>query len=67
MLKIVRSVFENGLDYVLENDVELYDMDWNGEIYCNGFKDDRDTDLRYKPIYKENAKDDFELLGFEEI
>ena len=36
MLKILKAVNKNGIDYILENGVELYEMDWNGEVYGHG-------------------------------
>lgn len=38
MLKIEKNINSNGLDYILENGIELYEMDWNGELYENGMK-----------------------------
>lgn len=41
MLKIEKNINSNGLDYILENGIELYEMDWNGELYENGMKNRR--------------------------
>ena len=62
MLKIKNSSYVYRRDYVLENGVELYDIDWNGEIYTNGFYNGKDTNKRYIPIYDK----DYEIIGFEE-
>lgn len=50
----VKNELENMVDYVLENGVELYDTDWNGEIYRNGYlrKEEKNTNCTYKPIFK---------------
>lgn len=39
-------------DYELEDGTLLFDVDWNGEIYRNGLKDEKDTNLEYKPVYR---------------
>ena len=56
-------------DYELENGVLLFSKDWNGEIYGNGFDKENkiETNKEYKPIYKEIAKEEFEIIGFEEL
>lgn len=70
MLKILERNVQNGfgfnIDYILENDVELYIGDWNGEKYTNGFKDEKNTNRCYKPVYVLNGED-YEIIGFEEI
>ncbi len=43
------------IDYVLEDDTELYDSNWNGEIYTNGSKEGKDTNKTYKPVYRFEA------------
>lgn len=42
------------VDYELENGVLLYSIDWNGELYGNGFNPDNkeNTNCEYKPVYK---------------
>lgn len=57
------------VDYKLENGVLLYDMDWNGERYNEGFDPRlvRNTGMAYLPIYVEVAEDEFEIVGFEEM
>jgi hypothetical protein len=77
MLKIkernVKNSIGHEVDYILENGVELYSIDWNGEIYSQGYlrKDKfqlgENLNYSYRPVYKEIGEDEFELLGFEEI
>lgn len=69
-------------DYELEDGTLLFEMDWNGEIYGNGWKDGKDTNCEYRPIYRfelenidinslEENSDEWlkaiEIVGFEEI
>lgn len=69
-------------DYELEDGTLLFEEDWNGEIYGNGWKNEKDTNKEYKPVYrfqvdnidlnnlKENSDEwlyKSEILGFEEI
>lgn len=80
MLKIKEKNVKNA-DYELEDGTLLFEMDWNTEIYRNGFKDGKDTNCEYKPIYRfqieninldsleENSEDWYkatEIIGFEE-
>lgn len=68
MVKIdLKAKYESGVDYTLENGTKLYLMDWNGEIYTNGFNNGSHTYLGYRPVYKEISEDEFEIIGFEEI
>lgn len=55
-------------DYELENGVLLFEEDWNGELYRNGFdpKAEKDTNRYYRAIYEEVEPDEFEIIGFEE-
>lgn len=41
-------------DYELENGILLFDEDWNGEIYGNGYdpKNECETNTEYIPIYR---------------
>lgn len=57
MLLIKNENFErvgHKVDYELENGVLLYEIDWNGEIYRNGFDpiNEKDTNKSYKPVYR---------------
>ena len=63
-MKRVNEIVEKKykVDYVLEDGTELYETDWNGEIYGNGWKDGKDTNITYKPVY--NHED--EIIGFED-
>ena len=56
------------VDYELENGILLYDTDWNGEIYTEGFDPvtEKNNSRSYKPVYKEIEEDQFEIIGFEE-
>lgn len=69
-------------DYELEDGTLLFEEDWNGEIYRNGWKNEKDTNKEYKPVYRfqvdnidlnnleENSDEwlyESEILGFEEI
>ena len=69
-------------DFELEDGTLLFEQDWNGEIYINGLKDEKDTNCEYRPVYKfqidninlddleENSdawNDANEIVGFEEI
>ena len=82
MLLIKEKNINNSIDYVLEDGTELYKIDWNGEIYLNGFKDGKDTNCTYKPVYRfqsenidlnaleENSKEydeASEIIGFEQF
>lgn len=51
MLKIKELKFKNGIDYILEDETELYLIDWNGEKYTNGYKNHKDTDISYRPFF----------------
>lgn len=68
-------------DYELEDGTLLFNEDWNGEIYRNGWKNNKDTNNIYKPVYRfelENINIDkleensdawlkaVEIVGFEE-
>lgn len=55
-------------DYELENGILLFDSDWNGEIYREGFdpKTKKNNGRYYRPVYKEVDEDEFEIIGFEE-
>ena len=33
----IKNELGHEIDYVLENGVELYSQDWNGEIYAKGY------------------------------
>lgn len=39
-------------DYELEDGTLLFEQDWNGELYRNGWKDEKDTNYEYVPVYK---------------
>lgn len=57
MLLIKRSNFErmnNIVDYELENGILLYEMDWNTEVYTNGYdpEEEKETNVSYKPVYR---------------
>ena len=82
MLLIKEKNVSNSINYVLEDGTELYEVDWNGEIYSNGFKDGKDTNCTYKPVYRfqvenidldtleENSKEydeASEIIGFEQF
>ena len=69
-------------DYELEDGTLLFNEDWNGEVYRNGWKDNKDTNCQYRPVYKfeldninldeleENSDawdEAVEIVGFEEI
>ena len=76
-VKYVNSI----ADYELEDGTLLFEEDWNGEIYRNGWKDEKDTNKEYKPVYRfqldnvdlnnleENSDEwnyESEIVGFEE-
>ena len=57
MLKILKAVNKNGIDYILENGIELYEMDWNGEVYGHGVVNHKNVNHKnneyiYKPVYR---------------
>ena len=69
-------------DYELEDGTLLFNEDWNGEVYRNGWKDNKDTNCQYRPVYKfeldninldeleENSDawdEAVEIVGFEEV
>lgn len=39
-------------DYELEDGTLLFEQDWNGELYRNGWKDEKDTNYEYVPVYR---------------
>lgn len=68
-------------DYELEDGTLLFEEDWNGELYRNGLKNEKDTNKEYKPVYRfqldnvdlnnleENSDEwnyESEIVGFEE-
>lgn len=85
MLKIKnRSVkhISSHADYELEDGTLLFEQDWNGEIYGNGLKNEKDTNKEYRPVYRfevdnvdidtlEENSDEWnsamEIVGFEEM
>lgn len=74
--KCVPHQLGDRIDYILENDVGLYSIDWNGEKYINGFNIEKNkiTNKTYTPIRKfevenidisdieENSEEWFELM-----
>lgn len=57
MLLIKKTNFErlnHFVDYELENGILLYDIDWNTEIYINGYdpNTEKNTGKCYKPVYR---------------
>ena len=58
MLLIKEKSSKNNIDYVLENGVELYTMDWNGEIYRNGYlrAKNKNTNCTYRPVFRYNLE-----------
>ena len=57
MLKIIDKhvkYVSSYADYKLENGVLLFGEDWNGEIYGNGFDEEKEkiTGFEYKPVYR---------------
>ena len=69
-------------DFELEDGTLLFAQDWNGELYRNGWREGKDTNCEYKPVYKfeidninlddlEENSDDWnkamESIGFEEM
>lgn len=69
-------------DFELEDGTLLFETDWNGELYRNGWKNDKDTNFEYKPVHKfeidninldnleENSdawNEAMEIVGFEEV
>lgn len=67
IIKIIRRYDEK---YLLENEIELKDKDYNGEIYTNGYniKNGIETHRCYKAVevYNDIIKQ-YEIIGFEEI
>ena len=53
-------------DYELEDGTLLFEEDWNGEIYRNGWKDEKDTNKEYKPVYRFQL-DNVDLNNLEEL
>lgn len=39
-------------DYELEDGTLLFEQDWNGELYRNGWKDEKNTNYEYVPVYR---------------
>lgn len=69
-------------DFKLEDGTLLFEQDWNGEVYGNGFKNEKNTNKEYRAIYKfevdnidisslEENSDEWnsamEIVGFEEM
>ncbi len=50
--------------FILENGIELYKIDWNGEVYRYGWDSVHECTTRYeyRPVYN----DADEIIGFEE-
>ena len=72
MFEIIETRYTDGLDYIIKNKnliIFLYNMDWNGKIYCKGYYHDggERKGYSYKPIYKQTSEGAFELVGFEAI
>lgn len=76
MLKIISSdlLNNNNPDFVLENQISLYDKDWDKNKYLNGFDAQGNaTGKEYYPVYSSNNEDtednyiEYDLIGFMEI
>lgn len=54
MLLIKRSFINREIDYELENGIQLFAEDWNGEIYGNGWNpnEEKNTGYEYRPVYR---------------
>lgn len=78
---LIKEKNVNNADFELEDGTLLFGQDWNGEIYGNGWKDEKNTNIEYKPVYKfeidridlnsldENSEEwekAVEIVGFEE-
>lgn len=64
MTRIKEARFNGGLDYILEDGTELYEMDWNTICYSQGYdpKHKKDVKCKFYPIYDEEG----EIIGFKE-
>ena len=64
MIRIKEAIFNGGLDYILEDGTELYEMDWNTICYSQGYdsKNKKDVKCEFYPIYNEEG----EIIGFKE-
>lgn len=77
MYKIIKNKkLDYAIDYAIdygESTIFLFENDWNGEKYTNStiFDENKkryiNIDKSFKPIYKKNNDDYFELLGFLEV
>lgn len=52
-------------DFQLEDGTLLFEKDWNGIVYRNGWKNEQNTNNEYKPIYK-YEKEGIDLYTLEE-
>lgn len=54
MLLIKKSIVNREIDYELENGIQLFAEDWNGEIYGNGWNssEEKNTGCEYRPVYR---------------
>ena len=62
MLKIKEKIMKvSDVDFVLENGIELYKKDWNGDKYTEGFDGINKAELNhcYVPVYR------FEIEGID--
>ena len=72
MLKFTERLEEGicGTVVVLENGIELYPNEWNGEVYV---LNEHGRERTFKPVYKpisfdeDGVPDQWECIGFEEI
>lgn len=65
LINYKKMVYRNGFDFILENDVELYSKDWNGQVYINGYKNKIPVDKTYEPIVDIKGSS-VKLIGFKE-
>ena len=64
MTRIKEARFNRGLDYILEDGIELYEMDWNTICYSQGYNPNNKKDIKceFYPVYDEEG----EIIGFKE-
>lgn len=64
MIKIKNVVFNRGIDYILEDETYLYEMDWNTSCYRQGYDYKKGKDIKHEfyPVYE-----DGEIIGFNSL
>lgn len=65
LIQAKKMIYHNGIDCILENDIELHTKDWNGKVYIKCYKDKKEVNNTYEPIVDINGSK-ITLIGFKE-